>query len=41
MSQAVRLRRLKGIFVTEAAPWSPDTLRAKLRITAKTATLQG
>lgn len=41
MSQADRLRRLKGIFVTEAALWSADIQKAKLKITAKTATLQG
>lgn len=28
-SQAVNIRRLKGMFVTEAAFWSAHTLRAK------------
>lgn len=40
ISQAVRLRRLKRIFVTEAALWSADILSLALSVTAKM-TLQG
>lgn len=39
-SSCYRLRRLKRIFVTEAALWSADTLSSKLKITAKTAILR-
>lgn len=38
MSQAVNVRRLKGIFVTEAAFWSAHRLRAKPRLTTNMAT---